>query len=173
MGEIMYYCAECGTELIEKELENEGLVPYCQHCQVYRFPQYNVAMSAIVYDELEKNILLIQQYGKPNNVLVAGYVGRGESIEEALVREIKEETNLDVAELHFNASHFYEKNNVLMVNFACRIKDASILQCNHEIDQAGWFAPMQAKEAIYPNSLAQQFLNGWLDKQGLMTKAED
>ena len=86
----MYYCAECGTELIEKELENEGLVPYCQHCQVYRFPQYNVAMSAIVYDELEKNILLIQQYGNPNNVLVAGYVGRGESIEEALVREIKE-----------------------------------------------------------------------------------
>ena len=169
----MSFCVECGTALIQKELENEGLVSYCQRCQVYRFPQYNVAMSAIVYDELEQNILLIQQYGSPKHILVAGYVGRGEKVEEAVIREIKEETNLDVAELHFNASQFYEKNNVLMVNFACRIKDSTVLKCNHEIDKVGWFAPMQAKEAVAPNSLAQHFLNTWLDKQGLMTKAED
>ncbi|MCQ8265850.1 NUDIX domain-containing protein [Streptococcus suis] len=169
----MDFCAECGTKLMRKELENEGMVPYCQHCQVYRFPQYNVAVSAIIYDELEKRILLIQQYGNANNILVAGYVGRGESLEEALVREIKEETNLDVVEFQFNASHFYEKNNVLMVNFACRIKDATALSSNHEIDQANWFFPTQAKEVIYPNSLAQEFLNAWLDKQGLITNVED
>lgn len=169
----MYYCVECGTELIQKELNNEGLVPYCQRCEVFRFPQYNVAISTIIYDELEKNILLIQQYGNPNNVLVAGYVGRGEKLEEALVREIKEETNLEVIDLHFNASHFYEKNNVLMVNFACRIKERATLELNHEIDKAEWFAPAQAREAIYPNSIAQNFLNTWLDKQGLIGKVED
>ena len=76
-------------------------------------------------------------------------------------------------EFHFNASHFYEKNNVLMLNFACRIKDATALSCNHEIDQANWFFPTQAKEVIYPNSLAQEFLNAWLDKQGLITNVED
>lgn len=122
---------------------------------------------------MKKRILLIQQYGNPNNILVAGYVGRGESIEDALIREIKEETNLDVVEFQFNASYFYEKNNVLMVNFACRIKDSTILCCNHEIDQANWFFPMQAKEIIYPNSLAQKFLNGWLEQQGMITNIED
>ena len=60
-----------------------------------------------------------------------------------------------------------------MVNFACRIKDATALSCNHEIDQANWFFPTQAKEVIYPNSLAQEFLNAWLDKQGLITNVED
>ena len=34
----MSFCVECGTALIQKELENEGLVSYCQSCQVYRFP---------------------------------------------------------------------------------------------------------------------------------------
>lgn len=169
----MYYCAECGTELIEKELENEGYVPFCQYCQKYRFPQYNVAMSAIVYDELEEKILLIQQYGNPNHILVAGYVGRGETVEAAVVREVKEETNLDVVSIQFNASQFYEKNNVLMLNFACRIKEAAALNCNHEIDQAAWFSPALARDIIYPDSLAQRFLETWLDKQGLVDKAED
>ena len=85
----MDFCAECGTKLMRKELENEGMVPYCQHCQVYRFPQYNVAVSAIIYDELEKRILLIQQYGNANNILVAGYVSRGESMKRLLFVKLR------------------------------------------------------------------------------------
>lgn len=169
----MAYCIECGTELIEKELEHEGLVPFCPRCEVFRFPQYNVAMSAIIFDELEREILLIQQYGQKQHILVAGYVSRGEKLEEAVAREIAEETNLEVVNITFNASHFYEKNNVLMVNFACRVKDASKLRCNHEIDQAAWFAPALAREVIYPNSIAQHFLNTWLDKQTLIHIVED
>ena len=60
----MYKRQECGTALIEKELEEEGIVPYCPKCQQYRFPMYNVAVSMIVVDEETGKILLIQQYGK-------------------------------------------------------------------------------------------------------------
>ena len=35
---IQKHCFECGTELIEKELENEGIVPYCPKCEQFRFP---------------------------------------------------------------------------------------------------------------------------------------
>ena len=48
---IQKHCFECGTALIEKELEEEGIVPYCPNCQQYRFPMYNVAVSMIVVDE--------------------------------------------------------------------------------------------------------------------------
>ena len=45
------YCRECGTKLVPRELENEGIVPYCPKCEQYRFPQYNVAVSMIVVNE--------------------------------------------------------------------------------------------------------------------------
>ena len=70
---IQKHCFECGTALIEKELEEEGIVPYCPKCQQYRFPMYNVAVSMIVVDEETGKILLIQQYGRPSYILVAAY----------------------------------------------------------------------------------------------------
>ena len=72
---IQKHCFECGTALIEKELEEEGIVPYCPKCQQYRFPMYNVAVSMIVVDEETGKILLIQQYGKPSYILVADGAG--------------------------------------------------------------------------------------------------
>ena len=72
------FCRECGTKLVPKELENEGIIPYCPECGQYRFPQYNVAVSMIVVNEEKDEILLIQQYGRPSYILVAGYdPGRG------------------------------------------------------------------------------------------------
>ena len=47
----MSYCEKCGTLLIEKELEHEGIVPFCPSCGEYRFPMYNVAVSMIVVNE--------------------------------------------------------------------------------------------------------------------------
>ena len=58
---IQKHCFECGTALIEKELEEEGIVPYCPKCQQYRFPMYNVAVSMIVVDEETGKILLMQK----------------------------------------------------------------------------------------------------------------
>ena len=95
------YCQECGAKLVIKELENEGMVPFCPGCGQFRFPMYNVAVSMIVADEQSGKILLIQQYGRPAYILVAGYVNRGEQVEHAAVREIKEETGLTVTEYRY------------------------------------------------------------------------
>ena len=45
------YCHECGSKLTEKELENEGIIPFCPKCNQYRFPMYNVAVSMIVIND--------------------------------------------------------------------------------------------------------------------------
>ena len=96
---IQKHCFECGTALIEKELEEEGIVPYCPKCQQYRFPMYNVAVSMIVVDEETGKILLIQQYGKLSYILVAGYVNRGEAEEHAVVREFLADTGMTAEQI--------------------------------------------------------------------------
>jgi NAD+ diphosphatase len=161
---IEKHCHECGTALIEKELENEGIVPYCPKCEQYRFPMYNVAVSMIVINEQTGEILLIKQYGRPHFILVAGYVNRGEQLEQAVVREIKEETGMTVIRIKFNRTSFFEPSNTLMCNFTAFVKDASEMSPNGEIDSFQWFTPDEARKNIRPDSLAEKFLNVYLEE---------
>ena len=159
------YCPACGARLVERPLEGEGLVPYCEACAAFRFPQYNVAVSMIVRDATTGNILLIQQYGRPFYILVAGYVSRGEAAEHAAAREIAEETGLTVERLRFNRTAFFEPSNTLMVNFTAWVGDAAKLHANAEVDRWRWFEPADARANVKPDSLAAQFLNAYLDEE--------
>ena len=162
---IQKHCFECGTALVERELDGEGVVPYCPECQQFRFPMYNVAVSMIVINEQNGTILLIKQYGKPSFVLVAGYVNRGEQVEHAVGREIKEETGMTVSRIQFNRTSFFEPSNTLMCNFTAFVKDDSELSTNAEIDSFQWSSPEEARQNIRPNSLAERFLNAYLDER--------
>ena len=162
---IQKHCFECGTALVERELDGEGVVPYCPECQQFRFPMYNVAVSMIVINEQNGTILLIKQYGKPSFVLVAGYVNRGEQVEHAVGREIKEETGMTVSRIQFNRTSFFEPSNTLMCNFTAFVKDDSELSTNAEIDSFQWFSPEEARQNIRPNSLDERFLNAYLDER--------
>ncbi len=102
----MSYCPECGTQLIRRHLENEGEIPYCETCKAFRFPTFNTAISTIVYAPGGKKLLLIKQYGKDRNILVAGYVNKGEFAEHALRREVREEIGLNVVSCCFNHSEY-------------------------------------------------------------------
>ena len=161
---IQKHCWECGAALIEKPLEGEGIVPFCPVCGEYRFPMYNTAVSMIVTDEKTGRILLIQQYGKQRNILVAGYVNRGEAAEKTVAREVKEEVGLDVCDIHFNTSQFFEPSNTLMLNFSCVATTQDLSHMTDEVDKAKWFSFADAREAIAPNSLAQKFLLTFLEK---------
>lgn len=157
----MKHCMECGSRLELKPHQEEGLIPYCEACQAYRFPVFNTAVSMVVLDESAEKALLIQQYGRDGFILVAGYINKGESAEQTVVRELKEETGLDVIDVQFNSSEYFEKSNTLMLNFSCRVSNCESMQTNHEIDHAQWFSIEQARENIRPGSLAQRFLEGW------------
>ena len=152
MSMIQKHCYECGTALTERELEGEGIVPYCPQCQQYRFPMYNVAVSMVVINEQTGQILLI------------GYVNRGEQLEHAVSREVKEETGMTVAHLKFNRTSFFEPSNTLMCNFTAFVTDASEFNPNKEIDSYQWFSPDDARKNIKENSLAAAFLNAYLDE---------
>lgn len=161
---IQKHCFECGALLIEKEHEEEGMTPYCPECGKFRHPMYNTAVSMIVRNRTDGRILLIQQYGRPWNILVAGYVNRGENAESAVAREVREETSMNVKEIHFNRTRFFEPSNTLMCNFTAWVDDDSELNTNSEVDAFNWFEPSEARNKIKPDSLAQFFLNAYLDE---------
>ena len=158
----MKYCYKCGNKLIEKECFNcgisDGYFPYCNYCQEFRFPFFNVAVSSIIYNKTLSKILLIKQYNRQNNILVAGYVNKSETLEQALIREIKEEVNLNIINYQYNESKYFEKSNSLICNFIT-IADNENYTLTNEVDSAKWFLIKEAEKEIMPNSLAKYFLN--------------
>lgn len=169
--QIMKHCMFCGDELKMRYLESEGKeIPYCETCGDFRFPMFNVAISTEIFAPSRDKILLTKQHGKDEYILVAGFVNKGEAAENALVREVKEETGLDVIDFTFNKTEYFERSNTLMVNFACCVSSDDISHLNSdEIDSAVWFTPEQAKDKILHGSLAEKFLNAAIDKK-LMQK---
>ena len=159
------YCIECGTKLTDKFLEHEGIVPYCEKCGEFRFPPFSTACSMIVLDPSRERILLIKQYGRDRNILVAGYISKGEDAEHAARREVKEETGIDITELHYNKSGYFERSNTLMLNFWCVAASDDLSHTNYEIDSAAWYTFEQAKEKIVHGSLAEKFLLYFLEHQ--------
>jgi NAD+ diphosphatase len=158
------HCRECGTRLITKYLEHEGEVPYCPACGKFRFPLFNVVVSMIVVNEQNGRILLIKQYGKPDYMLVAGYVSKGENLKETIAREVKEETGLTAASITFNDTRYFAPTNALVCNFIVTVSDDSEFSPNYEIDSSSWFTPEQARENIIKGNPAEEFLELYLRK---------
>lgn len=158
----MNYCMHCGARLQLREHREGGLVPYCDSCGEFRYPVYNTAVSMIVMNEAKDRVILIQQYGRPHYVLVAGYVNKGEDAEHAAARELMEELGLTARSVRFNRSHYFAPSNTLMLNFTVLVSEADA-HPNYEVDAWRWFPVEEARTAIKPNSLAAAFLNGYLD----------
>lgn len=161
----MKFCYECGTKLIPKELANEGEIPFCTGCSTFRFPIFSTATSMIILSPNKDKILLIKQYGKQHNILVAGYVNKGEDAEQTVMREVKEEVGLDVKVLHLNKTKYFEPSNTLMLNFVCISDSEDLSGMTDEVEEANWFAIDEAYANMKPESLAAQFVKHFLDNQ--------
>lgn len=90
------YCPWCGHGLVETYVFGANRMA-CPHCEFIYFPRPNLVVMIIV--EHQDNILLGKRNMEPGRgkwTLLGGFVSKGERVEEAAVREIREETNLDV-----------------------------------------------------------------------------
>lgn len=167
----MKYCKDCGTKLESREVKQEGTVLFCTTCNQYRYPLSNTAVSMIVLSPSQDRILLIQQYGQKDYILVAGYVDQKEALEEAMVREIAEELGRKVTSYHYMKSEYFEKTNTLMCNFVVTIDDERLDQISDwEVDHAAWFTFAQAAKMIKQKSLAQRFLLNFLERCEILSE---
>ena len=152
----MSYCVKCGNKLELKHLNNEGMIPFCSNCNEYRFEQFNVAVSMVILNKDLDKTLFIEQYGKDMKVLVAGYINKGESAEDAVKRELFEEVGLNVHSMRFQISKFHEKSNTLMLNYLVVVEDLMVLK-NFEVDRFDWYSLEEAYKLKNVGSLAKEF----------------
>jgi len=131
------YCPICGGKLIEKDSWDEGAVPYCPVDDVMYFdtPKPCVIVAVI---KGEKILLLKQSYiFKNSKVLVSGYVNNGETVEETVHREVKEETGITVGEIKYLGSDYLDSKEIIMLTFMAKYIEGEITK-SPEVEWANW-----------------------------------
>ena len=163
------HCPDCGRELVQRSIGDEGLIPYCEACQRPWFPYSTPAVICAVHDE-EGHIALIEQtYGEKRFVCVAGFVKAGETLEACVQREIAEEIGQEVTAIRFVRSYYYEKRDQLMLGFAAKVR-RSDFRLSGEVGCAEWFTPSEALERLQNAKIARQLVADALDAGYLTVK---
>ncbi len=152
------FCRNCGQKLSLRFCENEGLVPYCNQCENYMFPQFSVAVSMVVTNRAQDKILLAKHSDDDDFILFAGYVKKGENAEKTVPREIKEELGLNVVKAKYMSSRYHAPKDILMLNFIVVVEEGQPIKLNEEIAEARWCAPEEALSLIRKGTTAEYFL---------------
>lgn len=151
------YCPDCGSKLELRQLGDEKDVPWCVKCAKPWFPVFPCAIIALVYDENNRVLLLRQNYISPVfRNLVSGYIVPGERAEETMVREIKEETGLDVEEWKLRGTWWFARKEMMMIGFMARVR-AGALRLSQEVDGASWHTAEEAVGLVHqrPESVSR------------------
>lgn len=152
------YCPHCGTKLIGKEIGDEGVIPFCEKCSIPLWDMFTTSIIAAVVNEYGEIALLRQNYVSTTKyVCVAGIMKIGESAEETVVREVKEEIGQDVEELEFVRSYPYDKKEMLMLGYKAVVKKKEF-QLSGEVDSVKWVNPDQALDLLREGSIAWQLV---------------
>ena len=139
------FCAKCGGATTSIE---GGARRLCQSCGERHYPR--VDPSIIVLVEHEGRALLAGRVGGPGGrkSCVAGFVEPGESIEEAVVREVLEETGVHVGDVQYSYSQPWPFPGVLMIGCRARARTTEITVDGVEIGHADWYTRPQVRAAL-------------------------
>lgn len=168
------YCPYCATRLVEKSISHV-LRPACPACGFISFLEPKLVTVVVV--EHDGKILLGKRNINPGKDMwsfFSGYVNRGEKVEEAAIREVKEETNLDVQlEDLIGLYSQRESPHVLVAYRATVIKDdVNSLEADpEEVSELAFFTPEEIPELAFP--FDQHILSDWSAKYGSKSNSVD
>jgi NAD+ diphosphatase len=131
------YCPHCGKKLTQKDSWDEGTVPYCHLDDIMFFdtPKPCIVVAVMKGKEI---LLLKQSYTfKNSKVLVSGYVTNGESVEETVYREVKEETGISVGTIKYLGSEYLASKEIIMLTFSAMYVDGYIIKSS-EVESVEW-----------------------------------
>jgi len=157
------FCGRCGIELKMKTTER---AKECPQCGLLHFPR--LAPAIIVLVERGNELLLARsRHFLPGMYSVlAGFVEPGESLEEAVVREVKEEVGVDVKDIKYFGSQPWPFPHSLMIGFTATYAGGQISLDDSEIEEAGWFTADNLPRIPGKISIARKLIDGFLAKQG-------
>ncbi len=148
------YCPHCGAKLGQREIGDEGLMPFCETCDIPLFDVTEPCIIALAVNEQGEAALLRQNYVTTETyVCVAGHIKTGETAEKTACREIEEELGILPEKVEFIRSYYYEKKDMLMLGFLARVKKSDF-SLSGEVDSAKWFPLMEADQYVKEGSIA-------------------
>lgn len=159
------YCPVCGSEAIQKEIGDEGLMPFCPTCQAPLWDYFNTSIICAVVNEYNEIALLRQNYVSTTNyVCVAGHMKSAESAEETVKREVNEEIGQEVNQLIYIRSYPYEKKNLLMLGFLAKVNKKEF-KLSGEVDNVEWFPLEEAPAKLREGGIAWQLVREINDRK--------
>ena len=159
------YCPHCGNKLTKKEIGDEGLIPYCLQCQVPLWDMFTTSIIAAIVTEGNEIALLRQDYvSAKNHVCVAGIMKLGESAEETVIREVREEIGQTVKSLTYIKSYPFERKEMLMLGYKAVVEKTDFVQ-SKEVDSAEWVKFDSALELLRKNSISWQLVKTVIEEQ--------
>jgi NAD+ diphosphatase len=154
------FCGTCGAPTISKIDERARL---CTSCGLLAYPR--IAPVIIVAVTRGEKLLLAHNRAMKNDMysLIAGYVEVGESLEECVAREVREEVGLEIEDTVYAGSQPWPFPSSLMIGFTARYHSGEITVDGHEIAQACWFSPSEFPFIPPKGSISRRLIDQFVD----------
>lgn len=130
------YCGTCGAHT---QTCNNELALQCTQCSTIIYPTIAPVVMGLIYRDDE--ILLAKHCYSTQNIYacLAGFVSLGETLEEALMREVNEEVALQIENIQYVASQPWPFPNSLMIGFTAKYLSGDIKIDRTELEDAAWY----------------------------------
>jgi NAD+ diphosphatase len=157
------FCSHCGGPLA---LKQEERAKECSACGFISFPRISPAVIVLVTRGPEILLARSPRFKDAFYSVLAGFVEPGETLEETVHREIREETGIEVTDIRYFASQPWPFPDSLMIAFTARYAGGEIKIDPAEIVEAGWFH-VNALPAIPGRiSIARRMIDWFVERNG-------
>ncbi len=130
------YCGKCSSLTLDKK-DEQALI--CSACSHIIYPKISPCVIMLITRGREMLLARSPHFRPEMMSTLAGFVSIGETIEQTVVREIKEEVGIEVENLKYVCSQPWPFPDSLMLGFTAEYKSGEITIDNREIEKAGWF----------------------------------
>ncbi len=156
------FCGQCGAENRHKE----GVrAKECPRCGLLTFPRISPAVIVAVQRGDELLLARSNRFVANFYSVLAGFVEPGETIEETVRREIKEEVGIDVTNIRYFGSQPWPFPDSLMIGFTADYASGEIRIDDEEIVDAGWYRVDALPKIPDKLSIARQLIDWFVEKQ--------
>ncbi|HXR92411.1 MAG TPA: NAD(+) diphosphatase [Steroidobacteraceae bacterium] len=164
------YCGLCGAPTVP---DRAGHLIRCtkESCLHEFFPRLDPAIIVLVTDG-ERALLGRQPGWAPGRYsTIAGFVEPGESLEDAVAREVMEETGVHVTHARYDSSQPWPFPSSLMIGFQARAQPGARIVVGNELEDAQWFTRLQIRSDGIPlippsHSISYRLIATWLEGDG-------
>jgi NAD+ diphosphatase len=165
------FCGVCGAP---NNPARAGHVMRCtrEDCASEAFPRLDPAIIVLITDSSGERALLGRQASWPAGrySTIAGFVEPGESLEDAVLREVEEETGVSVGDVQYVSSQPWPFPSSLMLGFRAVAHTEAITLRDGELEHAAWFtrADIAAGRPALPpaGSISARLIDGWYHAPG-------